>query len=195
MKTCSKCGETKEFSEYHKHRRHADGLVSMCKPCTKVVYADKYKRYGERIRESGARWKAANPERTKELSVEWRAENRERANRTRREWAYRNLDKKRKSSADYKKRNPAANNAQGAGYRAKRLQATPSWVEEFLIEEAYDLAQRRSKVFGFDWHVDHIVPLKSSLVCGLHVHNNLQVIPGKENASKNNRHWPDMPGL
>jgi 5-methylcytosine-specific restriction endonuclease McrA len=41
--------------------------------------------------------------------------------------------------------------------------------------------------------VDHIVPLKSPLVCGLHVEHNLQVIPATQNRRKHNRVWPDMP--
>lgn len=48
-------------------------------------------------------------------------------------------------------------------------------------------------MFGFQWHVDHIVPLTSQIVCGLHSHTNIRVIPGAENISKNNRIWEDMP--
>ena len=69
-------------------------------------------------------------------------------------------------------------------------QRTPSWVgkeERWLIKEAYDLAALRTKIFGFSWHVDHILPLQGEKVSGLHVPNNLQVIPGVENIRKRNK--------
>lgn len=43
------------------------------------------------------------------------------------------------------------------------------------------------------WVVDHIVPIKSQIVCGLHNEFNLQVIPSRDNRAKSNRYWPHMP--
>jgi hypothetical protein len=59
--------------------------------------------------------------------------------------------------------------------------------------EFYAESSRLTLETGIAHEVDHIVPLLSGLVCGLHCEANLQVITAFENQSKNNRFWPDMP--
>lgn len=84
----------------------------------------------------------------------------------------------------------------GARRRASvRMSFKPFDKELFsLVEyEAYHLAVTREEETGIKWQVDHIVPINSHLVCGLHSEYNLAVIPKKENLSKGNRYWPDMP--
>ena len=76
--------------------------------------------------------------------------------------------------------------------RHKRLRDIP-WEEEFtnfVTEEAHHLRGLRDKLLGFKWHVDHVVPLNGEYVSGLHVWNNLAVIPAIENLSKGNRCLP-----
>ena len=88
------------------------------------------------------------------------------------------------------KENAAAVNARVMKRYALKLKATPSWLTEddhWMLEQAYELAKLRTQMFGFKWHVDHIVPLQGKIVCGLHVPNNLQVIPASVNCSKRNR--------
>ena len=73
-------------------------------------------------------------------------------------------------------------------------QAFPDWANKFYIYEAYELAQLRSKLFGFLWEVDHIIPLVNKQVCGLHVEHNLQVVPAQWNKQKSNK-WDCEKGV
>jgi hypothetical protein len=76
---------------------------------------------------------------------------------------------------------------------ALKRKATPAWANLAAIDVLYIEAKRRELETGVKWHVDHIVPLKSKLVCGLHVEANLVVLTASENIAKSNRYWPDMP--
>lgn len=80
--------------------------------------------------------------------------------------------------------------AKTAKRRAAKLLRTPKWLtadDLFIIEEAYHLAKLRTEVIGISWHVDHILPLQGKKVSGLHVPNNIQVIPAKQNLQKSNK--------
>ena len=93
----------------------------------------------------------------------------------------------------WKKRNPGKVNEATARRVADKLRATPAWADRALMADIYELARIYTVALGRPFHVDHVVPLRSSRVCGLHAHTNLQVLPGSENIAKGNRRWPDMP--
>jgi len=77
--------------------------------------------------------------------------------------------------------------------KAYKLKATPHWANKEKILNFYKIASELSTTTGVDYQVDHIVPLVSKLVCGLHCEYNLRVIRKEENLSKGNRWWDDMP--
>lgn len=93
----------------------------------------------------------------------------------------------------YNTRTKAHASDHNANRRAAKLQATPKWASESLILAMYEECQLKSEETGIVHHVDHIVPLISDIVCGLHSEDNLQILPALDNLSKGNRHWPDMP--
>lgn len=90
----------------------------------------------------------------------------------------------------WSKNNPVKILAHTRKQQIKRLMRSPKWLTEddhWMIEQSYELAALRTKMFGFSWHVDHILPLQGKTVSGLHVPTNLQVIPAVDNIRKGNR--------
>jgi 5-methylcytosine-specific restriction endonuclease McrA len=74
--------------------------------------------------------------------------------------------------------------------RRKHRQATPKWLtrkQKSEIRQLYQIAITMTKTTGEQYVVDHIVPLRSEFVCGLHVPWNLRVITQEENLKKSNQ--------
>lgn len=94
--------------------------------------------------------------------------------------------------AIWKRNNRARCTALQVAREAQKIKATPAWADERLIQFKYDLAARMTKATGYQWDVDHVVPLKHKLVCGLHVENNLQVITHTKNLRKSNKWQSDV---
>lgn len=151
-----------------------------------------------------AEWISNNKERKAISDKKWREKNREKCNehkRIRRARGlvknYKKIDYKALSAAEKEKRrkllaNWHEKNPHKAGqYKAQRKQATklatPKWADHSLMADMYAEAE----YFGLT--VDHIIPLRSKLVCGLHCEANLAAISASDNSSKGNRWWPDMP--
>lgn len=189
-KICSKCKEEKSYNLFEKHKGHKDGYASYCKECSKIISKLKYEKNKEKILEKQAIKYAANKE-----------ENRKK----RREQYYKNkqpyLDRSRKQREEKKeaiaiykrewtRRNQDKKNASNGKRRAIKIQACPKWLDKdamLLMDSTYAMARWLSLTCFQSYHVDHIVPLNSKLVCGLHVPWNLQIIPAIQNMSKGNK--------
>jgi hypothetical protein len=74
--------------------------------------------------------------------------------------------------------------------RRRHRQATPPWItrqQKTEMRQIYQTAITMTKITGEQYVVDHIVPLRSDIVCGLHVPWNLRIITNKENLAKSNK--------
>jgi len=117
-----------------------------------------------------------NREKLKENRRKYHLNNKDKA----KEYKLKNKDKIKESNKLYRLNNPHIKNNANAIRRAIKLNATPKFANIKKIKEIYKNCPK-----GF--HVDHIIPLKNKLVCGLHVEWNLQYLPAKENLSKSNK--------
>ncbi|MBE9178688.1 hypothetical protein IQ268_08960 [Oculatella sp. LEGE 06141] len=68
-------------------------------------------------------------------------------------------------------------------------QSIPGWADFEAIQAVY-IAAAQQRSMGFEVHVDHIDPLVSPLICGMHVHSNLQIIEAQQNQQKSNYFVP-----
>jgi hypothetical protein len=171
IKLCSKCKQEKSASAFHKCSKSADKLQSKCIECAHLAYL-------------------ANNEKRLAYKKEYYAQNRDKILATEQKRYKEQSERLKQKARDFRKNNPDKHNASNAATRAAKLQAIPQWLDKedkWMIQEAYSLAQLRTRLFGFEWHVDHIVPLRGKTVCGLHVPWNLQVIPAADNLSKSNQ--------
>lgn len=141
----------------------------------------------DKVKEQKARYKERYPDAAKE----YREKTKERAAETRLEWQRSNPEKVNEHCKQWRDKYPEKNLAKAIRYRANRDKRTVSWDKELtdlVIEEASHKCFLMQKITGYAWHVDHVIPLNGKVVSGLHVWNNISVIPAAENMSKSNRY-------
>jgi hypothetical protein len=189
-KRCLKCGEIKSLSNFSKNRANKDGLRNWCKTCD----CQRVKEWQQNNRERRSQWKKEyyqnNRESISQHNKEYYQSNKDKASQRRKKWYQNNRDKALLCDKEWRQDNPDKARAGYARRRATKRNATPSWANKAAIAQIYAEALWLQDFTGEPYHVDHIVPLKSDFVCGLHVPANLQTLPGVENIAKSNRSWP-----
>ena len=138
-------------------------------------------------------WREQNREKLRKYHRAWRAKNAIAVNTRFSKWVAENGEKVKKYKRDYFEKHRYKHYAGVKGYISRKKSATPKWADLWLVAGFYKTAARLTSETGVKHQVDHIVPIRSKLVCGLHCENNLRVIPASDNNKKNNRIWPNHP--
>jgi len=175
VKFCTKCSIDKPIGDFANNKSKSDGKASNCKTCQQAATAA---------------WRDANSAASKSATKNWVERNQERYTEYLKAWRDARRPVLSQYSVEWAKSNPARRNAITAKRRA--AEASASFGSAADIRMWYEVAEVLSRG-GVKFQVDHIVPLISKNVCGLHAPWNMTVLSQRQNASKGNRWWPQEP--
>jgi hypothetical protein len=171
MKICTKCKQEKDFICFTKRPNRPSGYVSQCKDCKNS-------------------YRIQNRAKLLVQNKIYRENNKEKLNAKSRDYNEKHRAGLSVYQKYYQQRNKAKICAISSKRRAAKLNATPKWLTKEQLQEIqdfYEIAAAFKLYTGQEYQVDHIIPLQSSEVCGLHVPWNLQILTAKENIIKSNK--------
>jgi len=151
-----------------------------CVECLKVEWtkgnetrAEYFRQYNQRedVKDRKNVWYVSNQDKVKQAA------------------ATRPVEIKRQYRNAWKEANKTQVRADTKARRRKHRQATLPWLsrrQKSEIRHLYQIAITMTQTTGEQYVVDHIYPLRSDVVCGLHVPWNLRVMTQEENLKKSN---------
>lgn len=214
MKTCSKCKETKELTEYSKCKSRKDGLQAYCKSCKseeqKKYYGINQDKYKFQRNEYCKEWRKKNKDHLKEYEQK-RKNNIERKN------------SKRISTMEWHRRNRKTRQQYENNYRKNKLKQDPIFkfkirnrekINKIFKKNGYSKRISTHQILGCSfeylklhierqfkkgmnwdnrdkWHIDHIIPMATAKteedVIRLNHYTNLRPLWAEENLSKSDK--------
>lgn len=164
-KTCTKCKETKQVSEFHKDKNRKDGLRPYCKECVRRYHHRHYEANKEKIAEKTRKYQEANKEKIAESKHRYYEANKEKINERISRWREANKEKVAEINRRRYEANKSQSNRQSNKHSRKlnnlslelaHRQGQPweDWEDEFVMadngltiyQKAVKLGRSRSSV-------------------------------------------------
>lgn len=198
MKVCLLCKQRKDISYFSKDKKRKDGFYVYCKQCVSRLYPETKKLYQEKNRLNKIAYMQeyhnipANIEKRREYDKQRYWDNVEFHRVRARKYMQDNPDKRKANRDAHWERNPGSRNAAKMKRYASKKQATPVWAKDGYMNLWYRFAKIETERTGRVVEVDHMIPLQSEHVCGLHCEDNMQLLFQDDNRKKQNTSWPQM---
>jgi len=176
MKICTKCGETKNESEFGKCLSNTDGLNSWCKACFHDYNQKWYKNNSENMKKYMKEWSKNNPEYKKE----WYKNNSEKVKEAAKQWRTDNPEKAKEADKQYSKNRRANDNnyklltnlraritsavkLQSGNKAYRSIELLGCSIEEVRqhLEKQFQPGMTWDNYGLYGWHIDHIIPCDS----------------------------------
>jgi len=190
-KKCNKCLVFKAITEFNKDKTRKDGLAIWCRVCSNQYNSnwrqDAPLEKREKAKQDTKQWVVDNYDRHIQTTVNWRNNNKEFKKQINKKW----WDNNKQHHITYRQSNKGTINNRVSLRRTRKIKATPSWAELDKIKIIYQKSAELSNLWNIPLQVDHIIPLISDTVCGLHCWHNLQLLEQSLNSSKHNNYQQD----
>ncbi len=178
-KTCSKCGETRPVSEYHRKTASKDGLSARCKPCVLAAVKEYRTANVDKVSAVNKAYRRKNFHKVSQRQKEWRASNRQRVSQVKKTRYEANKTQIIKKVTEWQRNNSKLSHV----YRASR--AIRAVIYQSLRRKGFTKRSKTTNLLGCDWatfeqylssrfaegmswdnrsewHVDHIIPLATA---------------------------------
>ncbi len=172
-KPCTKCGQIKPLSEYHKHAKNRDGHAERCKPCRREDTKKYNDENAEQLRLRNRIYHHANKEaRNAGRSARYWSDPELGRQKSRESYA-KNIEDNRQKSRDWRKRNPEQRRVQEHTRRARKAGVYSEPYTDNDVLEMYgtnchicldpiDLEAPRWNIYpGWELglHIEHVIPI------------------------------------
>ena len=208
MKTCTKCKETKQLTEFSKETRNRSGLRSQCKACRSIADSEyiaanpgKRKEYladwqaanRGKVRANQAKWRAAHPDKVKARHAAYHAANYEKINASHAQRHEANPDKAKAREAKWRAAHPEACRIKCHNRRARKRE-NGGKLSKGLADKLFKLQRGKcacgcKQALGDNYHLDHIMPLALG---GSNTDDNIQLLRQRCNNQKHAKHPVDF---
>jgi hypothetical protein len=156
----------------HGHISKRQTTNKVCHECSKIAYSAWAAKNLDYFAKKKREYRAKNPEICAEIS---------KRSRLKAPWKVKERNKRRYAL----KRHEYL--AHSKARKAAQRDRLPIWSDRGACNVFYAIAARATKCTGIRFSVDHILPLRGKHVSGLHVPENLRVMPLAANIAKGNR--------
>jgi len=119
MKCCTKCGEQKEFSNFHKYKLSKDGYKAVCKECRRSESKKFYQENKIEIVKKSKNYREENSETLKEKKRKYYLDNKEKINKKSKKYREENSEFLKEINKKYREENSESLKEKKKQYRSK----------------------------------------------------------------------------